>query len=143
MKKIRFLLTVFLAAAFGLMIVLPLVAATPTQDLPPRPSTPTPQPPILGAFITLRAWNAPVDAWTAVQWQDGLGDWHDVDGWRGHLDDSEGQEKIWWVAPEDFGTGPFRWLVYGEERDELLAASGGFYLPSRPGEVVIVDVLLP
>jgi hypothetical protein len=29
-----------------------------------------------------------------VQWQDAFGDWHDVDGWRGHLDAGQGQMKI-------------------------------------------------
>ena len=128
--------------------MLSLTAAVPAENLPPRPATPTPDAAeeasaLRGAFITLHAWNAPVDAWTVVQWQDALGGWHDVDGWRGHLDDSAGAEKRWWVAPKDFKTGPFRWLVYGEKGGELLGTSANFYLPSRSAEVVGVDVVLP
>ena len=34
--------------------------------------------------------------WSAVQWQDVNGDWHNVDGWRGTLD--EWGTRRWWVA---------------------------------------------
>lgn len=144
MKKYKFLVSVLSIAALGFLVVLTLTAAVPTQDLPPRPPTPTPESsPLRGAFITLRAWNAPLDAWTVVQWQDALGDWHDVEGWRGRLDDKIGAEKTWWVAPRDFETGPFRWLVYAEPGGELLGASDAFDLPERTGQVVTVDLVLP
>lgn len=153
MKNIKLLATAFAIVAVSLIFTLTLTAAVPASDLPPRPPTPTPIPtptpdsagdaPIRGAFITLRAWNASPDAWTVVQWQDALGDWHDVEGWRGRLDDKVGVEKTWWVAPRDFETGPFRWLVYAEPGGELLGASDAFYLPERTGQVVTVDLLLP
>lgn len=144
MKNIKLLASAFAIVAVSLIFTLALTAAVPAQDLPPRPPTPTPErSPLRGAFITLRAWNASPDAWTVVQWQDALGDWHDVEGWRGRLDDKGGAEKTWWVAPRDFETGPFRWLVYAEPDGELLGASDAFYLPERTGQVVTVDLVLP
>jgi hypothetical protein len=50
-----------------------------------------------------------------------------MDGWQGTLD--EGDQKMWWLAPDLFGKGPFRWLVYQGERGNLLATSDPFYLP--------------
>lgn len=148
MKKLSYLAAFILVAAVYLVVVLTVSAAARDRDLPPRPSTPTPaatheQVSPAGALITLHAWNAPADAWTVVQWQDALGGWHDVDGWRGHLDDRGGTEKIWWVAAGDFDTGPFRWLVLDKPGGELLGTSDSFYLPSHSGEVIAVDILLP
>jgi hypothetical protein len=71
----------------------------------------------------------------------GAGGWHDIEGWQGTLD--EGDQKKWWLAPNLFGKGPFRWLVYqSTERDELLATSESFYLPDFAGKKVWVEVSL-
>ena len=83
----------------------------------------------LGAHIELKAW--PPGAVSVVQWQDSAGDWRDVEGWRGNLNDA-GQIR-WWVAAKDFGSGPFRWTV-GE------AASEPFNLPSGAGQTVLVSI---
>lgn len=128
-------------------------AAGPVRaDLPPRPTaapTATPLPDndtdngdgaLQGATITLMVENPPPQAWTAVQWQDAFGEWHDVEGWRGRLDDGAGDAKIWWVAPKDFDTGPFRWQVYEQVEGALVASSDAFMLPAEAGAVVLVEV---
>lgn len=156
--------TLYLAGA-ALIFVLLILAWLPSLEqpalaLPPRPE-PTPttppfpptEPPSAGGFIELQAkfgetwsvadleWQA---LWTVVQWQDGLAKWHDVEGWQGNLDQVRGETgyRKWWVAPEDFGKGPFRWVVYSDQGEGLLAASDSFNLPTTPGETVPVEVTL-
>jgi hypothetical protein len=121
-----------------------------TPGLPPRPTdvptvTPVPQPTAVseGALIQLVVGSPPQPVeklWTVVQWGDGHGRWHDVQGWRGTLDDVH--IKTWWVAPADFGDTPFRWRVYEEEGGRLLATSHSFSLPTYTGQVVRVEVNL-
>lgn len=63
--------------------------------------------------------------WTVVQWQDALGEWHDVTGWQGIPDDvlKTGYiVKLWWVEKRDTNTGPFRWLVYPQDTLPVSAA---------------------
>ena len=93
-----------------------------------------------GAHIVLRARSAPAGVWTVVQWQDSAGGWHDVDGWQGTLD--AGDQKMWWLAPNLFGKGPFRWSVYRGDRARLLVTSALFYLPDSAGEERQVEVSL-
>ena len=157
----------------------PRPTATPTSVLPPRPSlTPTPTPPSqpttplvaspqlpasasCGAHIGLRVllpqtwprtkvdWR---DLWTVVQWQDLLGQWHDVRGWRGALDvaviDEDGLlvgSKVWWVDKAGLGKGPLRWQVYqGKEGEgKLLVTSGAFYLPNSGERDQWIEAMLP
>lgn len=75
------------------------------------------------------------ELWTIVQWQDGHGDWHDVEGWQGGLDSvtSEVGKKTWWFAKDLFGQGPFRWLIYQGPGGSLLVESEAFYLPYDEG----------
>ncbi len=143
------ILGVLLAAS-----TLPTLAQAAAPTLPPRPApalpsrpnpsptpTPTPAPAPsfpLGAFIELRVSPPQIGLWTVVQWQDRLGDWHAVEGWQGTLED--GGVKQWWVAPEDFGTGPFRWLVLDQPEGEPLATSEAFDLPDAAGEKIVVAV---
>lgn len=107
-------------------------------ELPPRPEdvpTPTPEPAHAGGGIELSATGATAPYEAVVQWQDGLGDWHDVDGWRGTVEDDH---VLWYVAPEHFGLGPFRWIVY--RADDTLAMSEPFDLPAADGALVRVSV---
>ena len=67
-----------------------------------------------------------------------LGDWHDVAGWQGTLDD--GQLKTWWVAKKDFGTGPFRWAVHLEKSGPLVASSESFFLPDGVGKTAKIEM---
>jgi hypothetical protein len=93
---------------------------------------------LLGAYIELHLQSAPAGLWAIVQWQDSAGAWHDVEGWHGTLDASG--SRRWWVAAKDFGTGPFRWVIYWVQGDELLAESDPFNLPQTAGETVKIEV---
>ena len=162
-QKSRFSLSVLPIGMIAtlLVLLLPAFAQAAPLALPPRPSTPTPTPthlppaqfPTVMASIELHVrfgskWSWGTMTWqdlrTVVQWQDGLGDWHAVDGWRGALDefiDDEGC-KVWWVAKNDFGSGPFRWAVTAGKSDKQIAASNSFNLPARSNEQVIVEIML-
>jgi len=136
----------------------PTDQATPVYTVTPPPPTDQPAPVVTGATIELRAafpvtwpwetahWGT---LWTVVQWQDEHGDWHDVEGWRGELDaveiDAEGQVvgfKNWWVAPENLGTGPFRWRVFARAGGPAVATSDPFDLPATTGQIVTVEVTI-
>ncbi len=130
----------------------PTATHTPTVPPGPTPPLPTPKPATTGALIELQlyldsAWPWQIahwqQLWTVVQWQDGLGDWHDVEGWQGGLetltvgDDGFWGQRLWWVAPGDLGKGPFRWVIYAapDKAGEMLVASKPFYLPSSSGQI--------
>jgi hypothetical protein len=132
----------------GLVVMTWLAAPTRSavQALPPRPTpatiTPTAAPSSYvreGGLIELHVQPARTGLWTLIQWQDARGQWHDVDGWQGTVD---GAIQIWWVAPRDFGKGPFRWQIYQSRGGRLLANSPSFSLPRHTGETVRVDVVL-
>jgi hypothetical protein len=140
----RFLIIAFVIGLFGLIVGPALVQAGPT--LPPRdPPTPTPgserdkgshkEKPV-GAYIALQTSVAGAGAWSVVQWQDSNGNWHDVEGWRGPLSDAN--NRLWWVAAKDFGTGPFRWAVTQGPGGPLLGVSAPFNLPGAANETVQV-----
>jgi hypothetical protein len=119
-------------------------------ELPPRPeSTATPIPtvtssvPITGAAIQLHTSEAMPGAWTAVEWQNAQGDWYEVEGWRGHLDEAAGDMKTWWVYPANYGQGPFRWVVYASQNGDQLTVSDPFELPTRHRQVITIEVELP
>lgn len=141
------------------LLMPPRPTTEPIPTFPPRPvPQPTPGPvqppasdqPLTGAFIELRLrakleWDSGYwqRLWTVVQRQDDAGDWRAVEEWQGtfeEVQDGEGT-KVWWVAEEDFGYGPFRWMVYDGPGGELLAQSELFYLPSAIGETVVVEVV--
>lgn len=148
----------------------PTIQTTPTStgDMPPRPTaqmTPTgmpsvapssvplptvttmadlPLPPSGGLIILTAQANHQISGslWTIVQWQDLEGRWHTVEGWQGAF--NEQRQVIWWVAPEDLGKGPFRWVVYETSTgNEVLTVSGTFFLPVNSGESNLIEVLLP
>jgi hypothetical protein len=103
--------------------------------LPPRPDPESAS--VRGGAIELHVDPFEPGMWAVVQWLDGLGAWHDVDGWRGELEE---KRVTWWVAPKHFDTGPFRWVVYGGADGEVLATSESFNLPSGHGHVIRVGV---
>jgi hypothetical protein len=148
-----------------LALLLPAFAQAAPSALPPRPPTPTQPPPetptqtapaqfpagmasieLQVRFGSKGAWGTMTwqDLQTVVQWQDKLGDWHAVDGWRGALDEFVNGEgyKVWWVAEDDFDGGPFRWVVTDGQSDQPMAVSHSFSLPARSNEKVIVEIVL-
>jgi hypothetical protein len=146
-------LTLITGGVCALLVVIwgvSLAQAAPSA-LPPRPTPATPTPVSVSVFtssgwavIELHVQPAQSDRWTVVQWQDALGGWHDVEGWRGTLDEvSNGVgKKTWWVARHDFDTGPFRWVVYQSQGGKLLAASEAFLLPHIENTTTVVEVSL-
>lgn len=50
--------------------------------------------------------------------------------------------KCWWMEKALLGSGPFRWLVYHETLDAVLASSEPFTLPAETAERVVVEVTL-
>jgi len=105
-----------LTIALVLLLITGMMATAQAAEGLPDRNPPAPQDaggddsgPI-GTYIELVA-PAHAGAWSVVQWQDSAGNWHDVEGWRGTLD-NRGVRR-WWVAAKDFGTGPFRWVVEG------------------------------
>ncbi len=123
-------------------------------ELPPRPTTsptptapPTPMatavPPTNGAAIRLHTSKPSAGAWTVVQWQNEHGNWYEVEGWRGHLDEGQADMKTWWVYPTNYGQGPFRWVLYTSQNGKQLAVSDPFILPTRNGQIINVEVELP
>lgn len=144
MKKNIFVISLFLSVFIGLLLGTTIVAADKASDLPPRPPTATPMPPTGGLIILSVQATKSIsnDLWTIVQWQDVEGNWHDVEGWQGTF--NEVLQVIWWVAPNDLGKGPFRWVVYeNQESDEIVTVSQSFHLPSKNNGIVEVEVLLP
>jgi hypothetical protein len=139
-------LIIVVALLIGLLPGTPSVTAAP----PPRATlTPTPysmpsagNP--FGSYIELRLPTDNINLWTVVQWQDSLGGWHDVETWRGILDEINRHkgDKLWWVYPRDYGKGPFRWQVYQSPGGALLATSSSFNLPAAANQRVIVEVTL-
>jgi hypothetical protein len=113
-----------------------------SAQLPPRPEPrqPTARPPKLYGAIELHVTSAQPGLWIVVQWQDAFGDWHDVEGWQGTLD--EGDLKTWWVDEDDLGKGPFRWDLRQGIGGASVAVSESFYLPQSNGQVVKVEVSL-
>lgn len=133
------------------ILAISLLLAAPAAALPPRPnvggnsttgsgggggggdsST-------NGAHIELHIRPRQLDLWTVVQWQDNTGEWFDVYGWQAPF---EGESLIWWVAPSNFGQGPFRWVVYKNSNKTELLGSQEFYLPQQVGESLKVDLIL-
>ncbi len=101
---------------------------------------------LFGGSIELRLPGCPADVcqrlWTVMQWQDGTGAWHDVEGWQGppEVAPEGGVHKHWVVSPDDLGKGPFRWVVLRGRGGEMLAASQPFRLPALSGDVTEIDL---
>src|SRR5574341_2058391 len=122
----------------------PMAQAAPLA-VPPRPEPADIRSASTGANIQLQVATNQLSLWTVVQWRDALGDWHDVEGWRGTLDSIEDGTgyKTWWVYADDFDKGPFRWVVYAAPNWKKLAASAHFKLPHKVNVPRVVKVSLP
>jgi hypothetical protein len=138
-NKLWPLLPTMLCTVVVLSVVGPALTGSVLADLPPRPKKEPKRESVRGGAIQLHIAGGRVGLWAVVQWQDGLGNWHDVEGWRGEPDE---ERTIWYVHERDFDTGPFRWALYDGPEGELLAASEPFDLPGWHGQIVHVDVSL-
>lgn len=138
---------VFLAISATLLVV-----SVPVGAFPPRPprvfpaptTVPTPEvntsfSTVDGGFIRLRLSTANPTLSAVVQWQDANGNWHSVSGWRSEL--SEELVK-WEVNPNDFGKGPFRWMIYERSQNNVIAVSDNFFLPASYQQVVDIYMSL-
>jgi hypothetical protein len=147
--------------ATGVLCVVVMSAVLPAlahpAALPPRPTKPAAKRAPAGATIELRVqfpetwpWEEAhwQEVWTVVQWQDGWGDWHDVEGWRGNLDRLEEHagayegRKAWWLSGDLFGKGPFRWQVFRHEGGTLVAQSEPFDLPDATSETLLIETAM-
>lgn len=117
---------------------------TPTATLLPT-NTPAPTPVATtipsaeGGLIILDASAAPIPLAqnkTIVQWQNEAGDWFDVTGWQGEL--NQQKQVVWWVAPQHLGQSPFRWLIFRENNQVLTSPS--FTLPTSGGQIIRLQV---
>jgi hypothetical protein len=161
---IYYLIALFSLAAFGLLLHAARPATADGYDLPPREDeseTPDVTAPIVatgqGARVHLQAhfsqnwpwdnmhWQQ--DLWLKVQWLDEDNVWQDVAGWQGSLDaiqqkeDWVGMKEIW-LADAQLGTGPYRWQVFAVDDGRLLVTSEQFYLPSKSGDLMALDMML-
>jgi hypothetical protein len=141
----------FTALFVGVLALSVLLAPAAEAGLPAR-NTPTPvreqqegkskDNGPSGAWIELHAelhaQPASAEAWSVVQWQNELGDWYDVEGWRGSLD-GNGYQR-WWVHEKDYGDGPFRWVITQGKDGPVLGISRAFNLPGGTNETVRVTV---
>lgn len=144
---------VFLALIIALFMGQPVHAQQPPRpefpfppERPPMPDAPPPRPEI-PAFTSHQNGNGNGAATgqiqvqtnpganTVVQWQDGTGNWHDVDGWRTQ---SASGTVTWAVEEKDFGAGPFRWISYAHN-GRIIAASHSFNLP-KAGQMVSIGM---
>jgi len=130
-----------------LCIVLAAVSASSPvyAVLPPRPTkTPTAEKAIptreaLAGTLLLNTQPAQDGLWSVVQWQGAMGNWNDVEGWKGVVQQGK---TIWWVEQSDWGKASYRWVIFQEEGGAVLASSEPFSLPGS-GKTLIVQVDLP
>jgi hypothetical protein len=87
------------------------------------------------AKITLLAPGAPAATWSEVEWLDPASGWQTVTGWQGSVETLGGSTplKQWTVFPENYGQGPFRWVVYTQMDGAIWGMSDNFNLPEGGG----------
>jgi hypothetical protein len=145
-----------IACGLSLLLALAVLHPPPAAAMPPRPPRPTAPPatvtPSQRTLIVLLfalppatlpdGWRA---LWTGIQWQDGAGAWHDVEGWQGALDEvARGVgKKTWAVADGHLGGGPYRWLIYARPDGDVVMTSRPFYLPSAAGDIYEIELAMP
>ncbi len=85
------------------------------------------------AVIAATVVNPPANAWIGVQWGDPTATtWTMIPTWLGPLDQAALGRTTRFVDPKDFGTGPYRWVVYtGDpaQGGKLWGVSNPFYFP--------------
>lgn len=86
------------------------------------------------SMISVYLPDSPAGSLVGVQWQDGLGAWHNVDGWQATVqpDANNFQVVRWTISPASYGQGPFRWVVVQPD-GSVWGVSPGFNLPTADG----------
>jgi hypothetical protein len=101
----------------------------------------TPTPDIAG--IGLRVVDPPANAWVQIQWSNwSTSNWYPVDAWSGPLSQNDNGYGAVWFEPKDYGTGPFRWVVFDRNPatgGQVWAISDTFYL-GWSGTLTILDI---
>lgn len=90
-----------------------------------------------GARLLLRAGSQFNDRWAAVQWKNDKGQWQTVDGWQGTV--VAGYQR-WWVGPDLYDAGPFRWAILDGKEGTVLVASDPFNLPKTKDKMRVWEV---
>ena len=115
-------------------------------DLPERPEIVEPpvaetDDPAGGQIVLVVTAELAGGEWAAVEWYDSNTEaWYPIsnDGWQGEL--AADGRQIWWVGPELYGKGPFRWQVYEEKEGNLLYTSEEFSMPASKNKIVTVTI---
>ena len=87
--------------------------------------------------ISAYLMDAPAGSRAGVQWLDPSGAWRNVEGWQGGSG-SDGigpQVQRWTVYPENFGQGPFRWVIT-QPNGTLWGIGPSFSLPNSGQNLV-------
>lgn len=134
--------TLLITTAISTLSLLPkgLFAHDELPSHPERTQPEHPRPERESASIRLTTEPLQSWVWTVVQWQGGDGRWHDVQGWQGSFNHPE--YVSWRVDQNEFGKGPFRWVVFENQRGGLLGVSEDFYLPTIDNEILEFSVTL-
>jgi hypothetical protein len=95
--------------------------------------------------IAATVLNPPANAWVGVQWLDLTGTtWTMIDTWLYPLDqDINYGRTVRGVEPKDFGTGPYRWVVYAgnpAEGGKLWGVSTPFYFPQASRDWLWMEI---
>lgn len=133
--------SVFLRTLPALMLVFAM--ATPVvQAAPAAPADDTTATATITVFAPGAAQGAPV--W--VEYQDPSGNWNKVSGWLGTLDqvtaDLNVPYKQWTVFQDNFGQGPFRWVVLNLAGTSVWGISDSFNLPPG-GNINQTETIVP
>jgi hypothetical protein len=64
-----------------------------------------------------------------VEWQAPDGSWHAIDGWTTPLSAGQNSYVLHFVDPKDFGTGPFRWVLW-DTKGNVVGLSALFNFPT-------------
>jgi hypothetical protein len=95
--------------------------------------------------IALTVVNPPANAWVGVQWADPAGaQWFNVDNWSAPLVQDADGRMAYWVEPEHYGTGPYRWVVYDQDPRQggkLWGVSDPFNFPVQKGDWIWTKVM--
>ncbi len=92
------------------------------------------------AAIALSVVNPPANAWTSVQWGDPSGtQWTNIDSWTAPLGQAPDGRITHWIDPQNYGSAPYRWVVYAGDPvqgGQVWGVSDPFYFPTANGQWV-------